>query len=411
MKRFPEALAAGPMTRNAMLPPKDTVNAFLDYPPVDVPAAASGPLAGLSLAVKDLYDVAGYPTGAGHPLLRAQSAIKEKSAPAVERLLAAGARFIGKTHTDELAYAMNGENFHYGTPVNVRAPGRVPGGSSSGSAAAVAAGLADFALGSDTGGSVRTPASYTGLIGLRPTFGRIDIAGVHPLAPSFDTVGWFARDADTFERVGAVLLGEDVAGPPLSRFIIGDDIHALLLGDMEEAAVRSAAPRIAAQLEPAGAVIVSPDGLAAWRMIFRTMQAYEAWQANGDWIRRNHPALGPGVRERFEWASHVTREDYEAAEARRAHVRERVRGLVGEDTVLAIPTTPGAAPRLGLDGDALESYRNRALSMLCSAGLAGLPQISLPLAELQGLPLGISLIAPAGRDRALIELARRILAS
>jgi amidase len=107
----------------------------------------------------------------------------------------------------------------------------------------------------------------------------------------------------------------------------------------------------------------------------------------------------------------VTIDDYRSAETRRAHARERLRGLVGDDTVLAIPTTPGVAPRLGLDGEELESYRNRALSMLCSAGLAGLPQISLPIAEHEGLPLGVSLIAPAGRDRALIELARRILAS
>ncbi|MCX5496851.1 amidase [Kaistia dalseonensis] len=393
-----------------MLLPHDPVNAFLDYPPVEVPSAAEGPLAGLTFAVKDLYDVAGYPTGAGHPLKRSQSDIKTVSAPAVQRILDAGARFVGKTHTDELAYSMNGENFHYGTPVNIRAAGRIPGGSSSGSAAATSAGLVDFALGSDTGGSVRAPASYNGLIGLRPTFGRIDISRVVPLAESFDTVGWFARDADTFARVGDVLLGDDKAGPPLRRFIVGDDIHALLLGDLEEAAVRSASPRIAAHLEPAGAVIVSEDGLTAWRMIFRTLQAYEAWQAHGAWIQQYQPVFGPGIRERFEWASRVTREDYDAADLRRQHVRDRLTELLGDDTVLAIPTTPGIAPLIGLDGDTLESYRNRALSMLCTAGLAGLPQISLPLAEHEGCPLGVSLVAPAGRDRALIELARRIMA-
>ncbi|MBN8997918.1 MAG: amidase [Rhizobiales bacterium] len=392
-----------------MLLAEDPVHAFVDYPPVEVRSAASGPLAGLTLAVKDLYDVAGYPTGGGHPLVRQQSSIRTVSAHAVQMLLDAGARFVGKTHTDEFAYSMNGENFHYGTPVNIRAPGRIPGGSSSGSAAATSAGLVDFALGSDTGGSVRAPASYNGLIGLRPTFGRIDISLVQPLAETFDTVGWFARDIDTFARVGDVLLGADQGGAPLTRFIVGDDIHALLLGDLEEAAVRNAAPRIAAQLEPAGAVIVSDDGLAAWRMIFLTLQAYEVWQAHGAWITANNPVLGPGVRERFEWASHVTAEDYAAAAARRLRVRDRVTSLLGDDTVLAIPTTPSIAPLRDLAGDDLESYRNRALSMLCTAGLAGLPQISLPLAEHQGCPLGVSLIAPAGRDRALIDLARRIL--
>lgn len=393
-----------------MLLPKDPVNAFLDYPPVEVPSAANGPLSGLTFAVKDLYDVAGYPTGAGHPLKRSQSDIKTTSAPAVQMLLDAGARFVGKTHTDELAYSMNGENYHYGTPINIRAPGRIPGGSSSGSAAATAAGLVDFALGTDTGGSIRAPASYNGLIGLRPTHGRIDISAVVPLAESFDTVGWFARDAETFARVAAVLLGEDADAPPLRRFIVGDDIHALLLGDLEEAAVRSASPRIAAHLEPAGAIIVAEDGLTSWRMTFRTMQAYEAWQAHGAWIEQYHPTFGPGIRERFEWASRVTREDYDAADIRRTHVRERLLALLGNDTVLAIPTTPGIAPLLDLDGEELESYRNRSLSMLCTAGLAGLPQISLPLAEHEGCPLGVSLVAPPGRDRALVDLARKILA-
>jgi amidase len=392
-----------------MLLAQDPVHAFVDYGAVAVPSAPDGPLAGLRLAVKDLYDVAGYPTGAGHPLVRQQSSIKSASAPAVQALLDAGAVFVGKTHTDEFAYSMNGENAHYGTPINVRAPGRIPGGSSSGSAAAVSAGLADIALGTDTGGSVRAPASYNGLIGLRPTFGRIDISSVFPLAESFDTVGWFARDIDTFGRVAPLLLGEDRDAPALTRFIVGDDIHALLLGDLEEAAVRSASPRIAAHLEPAGAIIVAPEGLASWRMVFRTMQAYEAWQAHGAWITANHPSFGPGVRERFEWASHVTADEYQNAAGRRALIRERLLGLLGDDTVLAIPTTPGIAPIRDLGAEELDSYRNRALSMLCSAGLAGLPQISLPLAEHQGCPLGVSLVAPPGRDRALIDLARRIM--
>jgi len=394
-----------------MLLKNDPVNAFVDYPAVEVANAPSGPLAGLTLAVKDLYDVAGYPTGGGHPLVRQQSSIREVSAPAVQALLDAGARFVGKTHTDEFAYSMNGENYHYGTPINVRAPGRIPGGSSSGSAAATSAGLVDIALGSDTGGSVRAPASYNGLYGLRPTFGRIDISLTQPLAETFDTVGWFARDADTFAKVGKVLLGADTDGPALTRFVVGDDIHALLLGDLEEAAVRSATPRIAAQLEPAGAVMVSDEGgLTAWRMIFRTMQAFEAWRDHGEWIRANNPVFGPGVKERFEWASHVSVEEYEAAAQRRRHVRDRMIQLLGDDTVLAIPTTPSIAPLRDLASEDLESYRNRALSMLCAAGLSGLPQISLPLAEHAGCPLGVSLIAPPGRDLALIDLAQRIMA-
>ena len=392
-----------------MLLKDDPVRAFVDYPAVEVPHASSGPLAGATLAVKDLYDVAGYPTGGGHPLIRAESAVKTESAPAVQALLDAGARFVGKTHTDELAYSLTGENYHYGTPVNTRAPGRITGGSFSGSAAAVAAGLADFALGSDTGGSVRAPSSFCGLIGLRPTHGRIDISRVQPLAHSLDTVGWFARDMDLFSRVGAVLLGEDEEGPALRRMMTADDIHALVSGDDEDGAVRTAVSRIAEHTDPKGAVTVSVDGLTAWLMTFRTIQAYEAWQAHGDWITARQPVLGPGVRERFEWASRVTEEDVAAARARRAAIRARVLSILGDDGVLAVPTVPGVAPPLGMSGEGLESYRNRCLSMLCVAGLAGVPQLSLPLAEVEGLPLGVSLIGPPGRDRALIDLAARVM--
>ena len=215
-----------------MLIPSDPVHAFVDYPDVPVPNAPAGPLAGLTLGVKDIFDVAGYPTGCGNPTKRAEAEAKpaKASAPAVARLLAAGARFVGKTHTAELAFSLDGRNDHYGTPINPAAPGRVPGGSSSGSASAVAAKLCDFALGSDTGGSVRGPASFCGIIGLRPTHGRIDIGGAMPLAPSLDTVGWFAHDFDVFERVGAVLLGEDAAGPDLARVVAAKDAFALFDG-------------------------------------------------------------------------------------------------------------------------------------------------------------------------------------
>src|SRR5262249_22472026 len=138
--------------------------------------------------------------------------------------LDAGARLVGKTMTDELAWSLNGENFHYGTPVNPKAPGRIPGGSSSGSAAAVAGGLVDFAVGSDTGGSGRLPASYCGIFGIRPTPGRIPIAGAVPLAPSYDTVGWFARDGALLARVGAVLLGSGPASEQPRRLLIAEDL-------------------------------------------------------------------------------------------------------------------------------------------------------------------------------------------
>ena len=152
-----------------MLLDRDPAHAFMPYPAVPVPHAPSGPLSGLTFAAKDLFDVAGYPTSAGSPHMLAMSGIKTRTAPTVQKLLDAGARLVGKTITDELAFSMSGKNAHFGTPVNGGAPDRIPGGSSAGSAAAVSNGLCDFALGTDTGGSVRAPANHCGLFGIRPT--------------------------------------------------------------------------------------------------------------------------------------------------------------------------------------------------------------------------------------------------
>jgi amidase len=389
--------------------PNDPVHAFVDFDEATVANAPDGPLAGLTLAVKDIFDVAGYRTGSGNPARLAEAKPAATSAPCVATLLGAGARFVGKTHTAELAFSLDGRNEHYGTPVNPAAPGRVPGGSSSGSASAVAAGLVDIAIGSDTGGSVRAPASFCGLVGLRTTYGRIDIGGAQPLAPSLDTVGWFARTLDIYDRVGAVLLGEDASGPPLTRMIVAEDVHAMLTGDDEDAAMRPAVARVAEHLLPAGATALAPQGLSSWQQTFRTIQGFEAWLAHGAWVSRHRGDLSGPVLSRFDAASRVSETQYRDATARRAEVRKRFDVLLRDDTVIVQPTLPTIAPLMTASEADLEDFRSRALSMLCGAGLAGVPQISLPLAEVQGCPLGLSLIGPRGRDRALIGLARAIL--
>src|SRR5262245_40397488 len=179
--------------------------------------ATAGPLVGTTFVAKDLYDVRGYRTGAGNPDWERTHEPAARTAPAIERLLAAGATLVGKSCTDELAFSLDGINVHYGTPLNPRFPDRLPGGSSSGSASAVAAGLCDFALGSDTSGSIRVPASYCGVYGFRPSHGAVPIDGVVPLAPAFDTVGWLARDAAMLRRSGRILLGRD-DGPAAPGF-------------------------------------------------------------------------------------------------------------------------------------------------------------------------------------------------
>ena len=386
----------------------DTAHAFLPYPDAPVPHAATGPLTGLCFAAKDLFDVTGYPTGGGQPFVLAMSGIKTKTAPPVQQLLDAGARFIGKTVTDELAFSMNGNNAHFGAPINGAAPDRISGGSSSGSASAVSNNLCDFALGSDTGGSVRAPANHCGLYGIRPTHGRISLAGVLDLAPSLDTCGYFARDVETFARVSAVLLGADTA-PLLEkiRLLKPTDIWALLDTDVTAAQTAPLA-RVEAALGKAKTTTVVLDDIDTMYWRFRYIQGREAWMVNGPLIERFCPPLGPGIAERFDWSRQVSDEQFASATVYRERFKKHLSDLLGTDGVLVLPTVPDIAPLCGETGDALENYRNRSIQMLCIAGLSGFPQISMPLGQRLGAPLGLSLLGPRGSDASLVNLAQRI---
>lgn len=391
---------------------QDPFNAFVrPDQTVDFPAQ-TGPLSGARLAVKDIYAVKGLRTGCGNPDILAAAEPEAASASAVQKLIEASARFVGKTQTDELAFSLMGQNAHFPFPVNPAAPDRVSGGSSSGSAVAVAGGLADIALGSDTGGSIRAPASFCGLIGLRVTHGAIPLDGVMKLAPSLDTVGWFARDIDLYERVATVLLplaGTGVSATP-TRLLRLAELDALLAGPDEAAEYERMIARISAALDVE--VHTAPalaSGVDERYWAFRKIQAHEAWGEHGSWIAAGDRALGPGVADRFAYGATVTAADYEAETAVRNAFRTELRDRLSDGGLLVLPTVPGAAPRIQSTHDALQAYRERALRLLCLSGLSGFPQITLPLGTVDGAPFGISLIAPAGAEGALIALAKRIL--
>jgi amidase len=387
----------------------DPAHAFMPYPQAPVPHAATGSLTGLSFGVKDLFHINGYPTSGGQPLLLALLGVQSHTAPTVQRLLDAGARFVGKTVTDELAFSMNGQNAHFGSPINGAAPERITGGSSSGSASAVSHGLCDFALGTDTGGSVRAPASHCGLVGLRPSHGRVSLASALDLSPSLDTCGWFARDVPTFARVADVLLGEDVYPlPEQVRLLAPTDLWALATPPAKKA-LASARQQVEAALGPAGRTQMVLEDLDAMYWHFRYIQSFEAWQVDGGFIRRFAPPLGPGVAERFAWSAGVTDAQVAAGRLFRDRFRQHLSDLLGHDGVLLMPTMPDVAPRRDAPEAALEDYRNRATRLLCAAGFSGFPQLSLPLAKRDGAPLGISLLGPAGSDRSLVRLAERIV--
>ena len=390
-----------------MLIRNDPVNAFLGYEHVAVAHAEEGPLKGLTFGVKDLYDVAGYPTGAGSPLKATESPVHSVSAPIVQVMLDAGAEFVGKTQTDELAFSLNGQNMHFPEPINVRAEGRITGGSSSGSAAAVAAGLCDFALGSDTGGSIRAPGSYCGLWGIRPTHERVSLDGVSPLAPSLDTPGYFADSPEIFGRVAPVFLGQDNAPVRPTRLLIAEDAFALLLSDREAAALAPARNRITDHFEIVEPVTISREGLYDWYSTFRHIQAFEAWREHGAWIQARNPVMTPGVRDRFEFGKGITAEQKAELDAKRVRQRQRVDEILEQDTLVLMPSVPSIAPLRDMPFDELQAFRERALSLLCISGLSGAPQVQMPVAELDHCPIGLSLLGPRGSDLSLIEIAIR----
>lgn len=383
--------------------------------------AWDGPLRGLTVAVKDLFAIKGYRIGAGNPTFLDGARAEPTSAPAVADLLRGGASLRGIARTDEFAYSIAGDNVHYGTPPNGALPGALPGGSSSGPASAVATGQADIGLATDTAGSVRVPASYQGLWGLRTTHDLVPRQGLLPLAQSFDTVGWLTRDGETLQRVVDWCLSYD--GSDSTERVLGasgDDLPwrfllpAEVLDAVEpatRAAFDSALARLAASDDPAPVARVAIGDLDDYYEPFRIVQAAEAWRNNGDWVREHTGAVGAAVADRFGFAASVTPEQEAAARARLVPLRERVQRLV-EGAVLLLPTVPGPAPLRTARGDRVDAVRQATLRMTAPAAVAGLPAVSVPLlsapSALGPAPIGVCLVSRAGTDIALVRLARRL---
>jgi amidase len=280
----------------------------------------------------------------------------------------------------------------------------VPGGSSSGSAAAVAAGACDTALGTDTGGSVRVPASFCGLHGIRPTHGRLPVTGMLPQAPRSDTTGWFARDAGTFARVSGVMLGETIAPARPSTLIVAVDAFGLV--DPEVAACASADGEDAVPPRRRGREdLLSPQGISVWARAQRTLQPWEAWLTFREWVDRDNPRMAFGVARGLIAASMIPESERGWAELMRREARARMAHLLTPGTVLCLPTTPFPAPPKGQSQSALQPVRDRILCLCAHGGLTGVPQVSLPGSTVDGLPVGLSIVAAPGADALLVGIA------
>ena len=225
-----------------------------------------------------------------------------------------------------------------------------------------------------------------------------------PLASSFDTFGWFSHDAGTLARVGEMLLEEMPEAMRAKRLLIATDAFESA-GPEVTAALTGAVDMVRTFIGNGQPVVIAGDGLEACFATFRTLQGAEIWANHKEWIERIQPNFGPGIRERFAWASTVSESDVTEAQKRRELFSERVYNLLSDGSVLCLPTSPGIAPKCGASGVELDDFRGRAMALLCAAGLAGLPQISLPLARLNNCPLGLSLVARRGADMELLTLA------
>ena len=369
---------------------------------------SSGPLAGLSFMVKDLFAIAGRKVSNGNPDWYAHAKGAPATARAIQWLLDAGASLTGITVCDEFFYSLLGSNIHYGTPINNKSLRHVTGGSSCGSAAAVAANMCDFALGSDTGGSIRVPASFCGLYGLRPSFGRIDTDGVTKMAPSYDTIGFLARDAELFRKVGHVLLGGERVDAEIKRLILAEDMFARAETSMDEA-LWDVFSRIGRALPQSERKIVAGDDIDDWRDAFRAIQGFELQSTLMPFALSHAEQVSPAIVERFEAAAKITADEAEAARNVRNEVAHRMRGIALPGTVIVMPTTPEFPPERDIpDGASTVEFRSQTLGSTCLAGHAGLPELSIPATEAAGCPVGLSFIGWPGGDESLLDLAVRL---
>ena len=382
---------------------EDRLGAFVPGAIVHREPRGAGLLSGLSFAAKDLFDVAGFVTGCGNPDWAATHQPAEADAWAVDALLGAGATLLGKTVTDEISLGLLGINKFYGTPLNSRAPDRVPGGSSSGSASAVAGGLVDVALGTDSGGSVRIPASFCGLYGLRPTHGRISVTGMMTQAPSFDTVGYFADNAATFVRAGRVLLGEQIIEALPDEIIVATDCFAVADEPVRHA-LRPTLERLR-HVVPASESRLAKSDLPDWSRHQRMLQRSEFQATFRDWIDRVNPRFSAEVAGAFADDGGISESDIATANVFRERASLQLDRLLDGRRMLCLPTSPILPIARDARLSEMRTAVRRIIDLTCIAGLTGLPQVNLPVAVIGAIPVGLSLIGWRGGDAALVGAA------
>ena len=359
-----------------------------------------GPLSDLTFVVKDMCEIKGFKSSCGNPDFYEKCLPADDFAPFLKDILNKGATLKGITICDEFFYSLIGENGHYGTPANLNAPGCVPGGSSSGSAAALTTDLYDFSIGSDTGGSVRVPASFCGLLGIRPTHNRINTKGVYPMAPTFDTIGWFARDIKTFKKIGFTVLNQkDKTKNSFKDFVIAEDILELANSDIINLFnnyINNSFPEIKKiRLSKHNKDVIADN--------FRILQGGEIVENVIPWILKNKPKISPEINNRIEMAIKITKDEINQAVKFRENLKKEIELTLPEGLIALFPTTPFSSPKCGQSDEQLSSYRKKLMEFTSIAGMTSRPQISIPKFKDNTGPIGISLLGWRYSDEVLLE--------
>jgi amidase len=381
---------------------------------VSLPATGHGPLDGVTVAVKDMISVAGHVSSFGHPRWRATHSPSGETAPALAGLLAAGASVTGLAKLDQLAYSLIGNAGEGVAPLNSQYPARFTGGSSSGPAAAVAAGLAGAGLGTDTAGSIRVPAAACGLFGFRPTHGLVSTRGVLPLAPSFDVVGVLARRAELLGQVVEVLLAasEAARGPVTALAVCVPSDGLAGVSPELAAAVRGTAWAIAA-VSGCAVSECSPRSFIYDEAadLFARLQGREVWRVHGSWLTGNRQFLAPDVQARVDRAEALSRASpQQQADKRAWHgYVSRLGDVLPPDSVAVLPVIAGLPPRRGAGPEKLRAFRAGAFRFTAPASLAGRPELVVPVHHRSsGQRFGVGVLGPRGGDRALLRIASLI---
>lgn len=385
-------------------PPYDSLQAFMRFNHIALKGMEEGPLSDLVFAVKDVFKVLGSTYSNGHPTWLETHGPDDFTSSFIVKMLESGADLVGKTVCDELCYSISGENWHYGSAINPHDPRRLTGGSSGGSGAATAGGLVDFAFGSDCLGSVRVPASYNGVIGIRPTFQRIQNDGEAPYCKSMDVLGYVARNSEIFMRVSRVLMEEDEERGACKKLLIADDCFEMVEQRVADA-FKLALRYLEEKIETVERVKVAPEGLVNWVKTFQMIQGYEVWESYGGWVRKYQPTLPPGQKNRLLAASKITLQEYKEAQEKKKMIAARMEELVLPGSVLCLPTAASIAPLKSASLAEINASRLQSSSLLCISPLSGTPQITLPLSSMEDVPLGLSLIGAKGTDLALAEFS------